>query len=89
MKNNDTEILDLALTQAIDKYMEMEPDEIYAAIIKDWHDQMAALLLAFFFGAADHSYIDQVRAIYARKRRDFGEIMTFFYARVLNLPFIK
>jgi hypothetical protein len=89
MKDREAEIFDLALTQAIDKYMEMEPDEIYRAIVMDWHDQMASLLLSFFFGAADNSYSNRIRSIYAQKRRDFSEIMTFFYARVLDLPFIK
>ena len=49
MRNNMSEVMDLALTQAIECYMEMEPDAVYDAITHEWHEQMAVLLVEFFF----------------------------------------
>ena len=49
MRNPLSEMIDLALTQAIEGYMEMEPEAAYDAIIAEWHEQMAILLVEFFF----------------------------------------
>ena len=49
MKTPDSETLDLALTQAIELYSEMEPDEVHVAITNDWPEQIAVLLEEFFF----------------------------------------
>jgi len=49
MRTPMSEILDLALTQAIERYMEMEPDIVYDAIAEEWPEQLAALLVEFFF----------------------------------------
>lgn len=51
MRTPASELIDLALTQAIERYMEMEPDIVYDAIAKEWPDQMAALLAEFLFRA--------------------------------------
>jgi hypothetical protein len=51
MKTHETEITDLALSQAIERYMEMEPDKVYEAITREWHEQIAVLLVEFFFKA--------------------------------------
>jgi hypothetical protein len=44
-----SEVIGLALTQAIECYMEMEPEAAYDAIIADWHEQLAVILVEFFF----------------------------------------
>jgi hypothetical protein len=49
MKNPMSEIVDLALTQAIECYMEMEPEAAYDAIVSEWHEQLAVILVEFFF----------------------------------------
>jgi len=49
MKNDMSKILDLALTQAIDHYRDMEPDEVHEAIAADWPEQIAVLLVEFLF----------------------------------------
>ncbi len=49
MRNSMSETVDLAITQAIECYMEMEPDAAYDAIIADWHEQLATILVEFFF----------------------------------------
>jgi len=46
-----TEILDLALSQAIERYAEMEPNDVYDAITNEWPEQIAVLLVEFFFKA--------------------------------------
>jgi hypothetical protein len=42
-------LFDLILTQAIERYEEMKPDEIRRAIRTEWKDQTAVLLRGFFF----------------------------------------
>jgi len=49
MKNHTSQILDLAITQAIEHYRDMEPEEAYNAIIADWPEQIAVLLIEFLF----------------------------------------
>jgi hypothetical protein len=49
MKTPVLEMLDLALTQAIERYMEMEEDEVYEAIAAEWPEQIAVLLVEAFF----------------------------------------
>ncbi len=49
MRTPMSEILDLALTQAIERYMEMEPEAVYDAIVDEWPEQMAIILVEFFF----------------------------------------
>jgi hypothetical protein len=49
MKTHNSEMLDLALTQAIEQYIEMEPDEVHFAIANEWPEQIAVLLEEFFF----------------------------------------
>jgi hypothetical protein len=49
MKNFTNEIIDLALTQAIEGYIEMEPEAAYEAIVAEWHEQLAVMLVEFFF----------------------------------------
>jgi hypothetical protein len=49
MKTFNSETLDLALTQAIEQYIEMEPNEVHEAIHNDWPEQIAVLLVEFFF----------------------------------------
>jgi hypothetical protein len=46
-----SEIIDLALTQAIECYLEMEPEAAYDAIVAEWHEQLAVMLVEFFFKA--------------------------------------
>ncbi len=43
------ETLDLILTQAIERYIEMGADEAERAIEIEWHEQVAALLTEFLF----------------------------------------
>jgi|GEM_PF-4430387 len=49
MKTYAVEVIDLALSQSIERYMEMKPDEIYDAIVSEWTEQIAVLLIGFFF----------------------------------------
>ena len=49
MRTNMSELIDLALTQAIERYMEMEPDAVYEAIAHEWPEQMAVILTEFMF----------------------------------------
>ena len=42
-------LFDLVLTQAIERYGEMQPQEIRKAIKTEWKDQTAVLLREFFF----------------------------------------
>ncbi len=49
MQNPMLEIIDLSLTQAIERYIEMEPDKVYNAIADEWPEQLAAMLTEFFF----------------------------------------
>lgn len=50
MKSPTTEMIDLALTQALERYMEMDPSDVYEAIVHEWPEQTAALLTDFFYG---------------------------------------
>jgi len=47
MRNNVTEVLDLALTQAIERYAEMEPYDIQEAIATEWPEQLAVVLVEY------------------------------------------
>ena len=47
MRNPQSEILDLALTQALDRYMEMEVTDVCEVIHKEWPEQIAILLTEF------------------------------------------
>ncbi len=49
MKTPMSETIDLVLTQAIERYVDMSPEEAYNAIVTEWHEQMAAILIEFFF----------------------------------------
>ena len=49
MRNSMSEIIDLALTQAIECYAEMEPEAAYEAIVAEWNEQLAIMLVEFFF----------------------------------------
>jgi hypothetical protein len=49
MRTADSEIFDLALTQAIERYLDMEPNAVYDAIAEEWPEQIAVLLVEFFF----------------------------------------
>ena len=49
MKSNMSEIIDLTVTQALERYLEMEPESAYNAIVNEWYEQMAVLLVEFFF----------------------------------------
>jgi hypothetical protein len=51
MRTPEIEILDLAVTQAIERYVDMEPNEVYDAIADEWPEQIAVLLVEFFFKA--------------------------------------
>ena len=51
MRTPESEKIDLALSQAIEAYIEMEPDTIYEAIANEWPEQIAILLVEFFFKA--------------------------------------
>ncbi|MEJ0061658.1 MAG: hypothetical protein WDO70_00255 [Alphaproteobacteria bacterium] len=44
-----SEIIDLTLTQAIERYMEMEPEAVHDAIVAEWPEQLAVILVEFFF----------------------------------------
>ena len=52
MKTPETEMLDLALAQAIERYMAMEPNEAHDAIEDEWPEQIVVLLAEFFFKTA-------------------------------------
>ena len=49
MRTPTTEVLDLALTQTIERYRDMDPDDVYDAIAAEWPEQMAILLIEFLF----------------------------------------
>jgi hypothetical protein len=49
MRTPMSEILDLTLTQALERYMEMESEAAYDAIVKEWPEQIAVMLVEFFF----------------------------------------
>ena len=49
MRTTMSEIIDLALTQAIERYMEMESDAVSDAIAREWPEQTTTLLAEFFF----------------------------------------
>jgi len=49
MRDTMSEIMDLALTQAIERYRDMRPGEAYQAIADEWPQQIAILLIEFFF----------------------------------------
>jgi hypothetical protein len=52
MKSLEVEILDLALTQAIERYLEMESlIAAHKAIRDEWPEQIAALLMEFVIRA--------------------------------------
>jgi hypothetical protein len=44
-----SEIIDLALTQAIERYMEMRPEAVADAIAAEWPEQIATLLAELMF----------------------------------------
>ena len=52
MRTPMSEIVDLDLTQSIERYLEMEPDEIRDAIVKEWPEQTAVLLEEFLFNTS-------------------------------------
>jgi len=49
MRTSMSKIIDLALTQALERYSEMSPEAAYAAIVREWPEQLAILLIEFFF----------------------------------------
>jgi hypothetical protein len=49
MRTSEIEIFDLAMTQAIERYLDMEPNAVYDAIAEEWPEQIAVLLVDFFF----------------------------------------
>ncbi len=49
MKSHMSETIDLILTQAIERCVEMAPEQAYNAIVSEWGEQMAAILTEFFF----------------------------------------
>jgi hypothetical protein len=51
MRTSVSELIDLALTQAIERYMEMERGAVSDAIAAEWPEQIAALLSEFIFNA--------------------------------------
>lgn len=51
MRNSVSEIIDLALSQALERYMEMTPDAVSDAIAAEWPEQIAALLSEFIFNS--------------------------------------
>jgi hypothetical protein len=51
MKTSISEVLDLAITQAIERYIDMEPDDVCDAIVNEWPEQIAVLLIEFFIKA--------------------------------------
>jgi RNA polymerase subunit RPABC4/transcription elongation factor Spt4 len=67
MKTHESEIIDLALSQAIERYMEMKPECVHDAITSEWHEQIAVILTEFFFRAAcpkcrsTHDFIEMER----------------------------
>jgi hypothetical protein len=44
-----SEIVDLALTQAIERYAELERGHVLKLIPQEWPEQIAVLLVDFFF----------------------------------------
>ncbi|MDR3560894.1 MAG: hypothetical protein P4N59_05575 [Negativicutes bacterium] len=51
MQTHLTEVFDLALTQAIERYIEMEPQAAHEAITREWPEQIAVLIAEFLFNS--------------------------------------
>ena len=49
MRTPMSEIIDLAFTQSIERYLEMEPETVYDAIVEEWPEQTAVILIEFLF----------------------------------------
>lgn len=49
MKSHAAEMLDLALTQAIERYVDMPQNEIWDVILEEWPEQIAVLLIELLF----------------------------------------
>lgn len=49
MKSHAAEMIDLALTQAIERYVDMPRNEVWDAILLEWPEQIAVLLVEFLF----------------------------------------
>ena len=74
---SELEILDLTLTQAIDKYLEMEPDEICTAITTEWPEQIAVILTAFLFNTACVWPVRRPRPVYLQRKNGLSHYITF------------
>lgn len=49
MKSHAAEMFDLALTQAIERYVDIPQNEVWDAILDEWPEQIAVLLIEFLF----------------------------------------
>ena len=49
MKDYNTEMVDLDLSDAMASYQHMDHDELYETIVNEWPEQIAMLLVEFFF----------------------------------------
>ncbi len=47
MNDSTTELLDLILTQALERYVEMKPEDVEKAIKKEWPQQIGTLIRVF------------------------------------------
>jgi hypothetical protein len=71
MPTPDMEIIDLVLTQAIERYSEMDADVAEAAIFLEWPEQTAVLLKAFMLGHACYR-CGGSPGLFHVQRRDFN-----------------
>jgi len=60
---NSLEVVDLLLTQSLERYQDMEPRRIPLAIMQEWGPQTSALLDHFIARAARHNRYDMPRFI--------------------------
>jgi hypothetical protein len=72
MRTISTELIDLILTQAIERYSEMTSDEAYEAIASEWPEQTAALLEEFLFKTTCGNFTGMTDLIQIERDNGFG-----------------
>ena len=87
MKNHNSEMLDLALTQAIECYVEMDADEVHAAITRDWPEQIAVLLEEALFKSTCGTCSGMADFIEVERDNDHGHYMAPLCSCDMKLPF--
>ena len=72
MPDNTAELLELILTQSIERYLEMKPAEVDKAIMREWPQQIRTLLRVFLYKTMCDKCQTQVRFMLVMKSKGGG-----------------